>query len=64
MDFIIAELYSSGGTSWFAGIRLGSGRGSSKMKPPSLSTNTQGSGDARISYQVQKISQKLIRYLL
>ena len=40
---------SSGGTSWFAGIRLGSGRGSSKMKKPSLSTNTQGSGDARAS---------------
>ena len=40
---------SSGGTSWFAGIRLGSGRGSSKMKKASLSTNTQGSGDARAS---------------
>ena len=40
---------SSGGTSWFAGIRLGSGRGSSKMKKANLSTNTQGSGDARAS---------------
>ena len=40
---------SSGGTSWFAGIRLGSGRGSRKMKKASLSTNTQGSGDARAS---------------
>ena len=37
---------SSGGTSWFAGIRLGSGR---KMQTPSVSTNTQGSGDARSS---------------
>ena len=46
--------HSSGGTSWFAGIRLGSGRGASKMTKANLSTNTQGSGDVRAS---------LIRYL-
>ena len=41
--------HSSGGTSWFAGIRLGSGRGASKMVKANLSTNTQGSGDTRAS---------------
>ena len=41
--------HSSGGTSWFAGIRLGSGRGASKMTKANLSTNTQGSGDVRAS---------------
>ena len=41
--------HSSGGTSWFAGIRLGSGRGASKMVKANLSTNTQGSGDIRAS---------------
>ncbi len=41
--------HSSGGNSWFAGIRLGSGRGASKMTKANLSTNTQGSGDVRAS---------------
>lgn len=51
--------HSSGGTSWFAGIRLGSGRGSSKMKKPSLSTNTQGSGDARASLSSPENKSKI-----
>lgn len=41
--------HSSGGTSWFAGIRLGASGGGKPVKLPSQSTNTQGSGDARDS---------------
>ena len=41
--------HSSGGTSWFAGIRLGASRGASKMDQAKLSSNTEGSGDARAS---------------
>ena len=46
--------HSSGGTSWFAGIRLGSGRGASKMVKANLSTNTQGSGDTRATIKSRK----------
>ena len=49
---------SSGGTSWFAGIRLGSGRGASKMTAATLSTNTEGSGDVRASLAEPKNRSK------